>query len=66
MPDKKPSDFPEVIRIAATLWTDQELAIWLTAPQEQHENWTPLQMLGCGKIGELLQSLKCIEDGVYL
>lgn len=58
--------FAEAVAIAADLYTDAELAVWLTAPQPQADNWTPLQLLGCGKSAELLAAMRRLVDGVYL
>lgn len=58
--------FVEAVEIASEMWTAQEMAIWLTSPQPLLANWTPVQMLGCGRAVPLRDVLRNISDGVYL
>lgn len=56
----------EALLIAGGFYTDQEFAIWLTSPQPLLDNWTPIQLIGCGKGDELLRVMKALDDGVYI
>jgi hypothetical protein len=59
-------DFAEAFKIAATLYSDVELAFWLNAPQPLLGMWTPVQLLARGEAAELLRVLRGLEDGVYV
>lgn len=56
----------EAIVIAASLYNQAELHVWLHAPQSLVGNWTPLQMLGCGKGDELLRVMQSLEEGAFV
>lgn len=58
--------FIEAVSLAATLYTDVELAFWLTAPQPLIGMWTPVQLLARGEAGLLLGRLQAMADGVYI
>lgn len=58
--------FVEALALATELYTDAELAVWLTSPQPLLEGWTPLQLLGCGKAADLLRVMQALDAGVYL
>ncbi len=60
------AEFSEALLIAAGLYTDVELAFWLTAPQPLLGMWTPIQLLARGEGAKLLQVLQQLEDGVYV
>lgn len=60
------AEFHEAVLIAAGLYSDVELAFWLTAPQPLLEMWTPIQLLARGESGRLLQVMRQIEEGVYV
>lgn len=59
-------EFADAILIAAGMYTDVELAFWLTAPQPLIEMWTPVQLLARGEADRLLMVMRQIDDGVYL
>lgn len=54
------------VAIAAEHYTQTELAVWLNAPQLMLANWTPIQLLGCGRGDELLRVMEGLESGAYL
>lgn len=60
------SEFVTAITIAAGIYTDVELAFWLTSPQPLLEMWTPVQLLACGEAPRLLAVMRQLEDGVYI
>jgi Lar family restriction alleviation protein len=59
-------EFSQALLIAAGLYSDVELAFWLTAPQPLLDMWTPVQLLARGEAPKLLQVMQQIEDGVYI
>jgi hypothetical protein len=60
------AEFSEALLIAAGLYSDVELAFWLTAPQPMLGMWTPVQLLARGEADRLLMVLKQLEDCVYV
>jgi hypothetical protein len=65
-PQAQQDAFVEAVRIAATWYTPVELAFWLSSPQPQNDNWTPVQLLGGTRADELLAAVQQHEGGVYL
>ena len=66
MADELPRPSIEAITIAAGIYTDMELVVWLQAPQPLLENWTPLQLIACGRGDDLARAMRQMEDGVYI
>jgi hypothetical protein len=60
------AEFSEALLIAAGMYSDVELAFWLTAPQPLLDMWTPVQLLARGEAPRLLQVMQQIENGVYI
>jgi hypothetical protein len=60
------AEFSQALLIAAGIYTDVELAFWLTAPQPLLAMWTPIQLLTRGEAPQLLQVMQQLEDGVYV
>ena len=58
--------FADAVRLAASMYTDVELAFWLNAPQPLLGMWTPVQLLARGEAEDLLRTLRQIEDGTYV
>jgi hypothetical protein len=59
-------EFHEAVLIAAGMYSDVELAFWLTAPQPLVGMWTPIQLLARGEADKLLTVLQQLESGVYV
>ena len=60
------AEFTDAILIAASLYSDVELAFWLTAPHPLLDMWTPVQLLARGEAGRLLSIMRGLEDGAYV
>lgn len=60
------AEFADALLIAASMYTDVELAFWLTAPQPLIGMWTPVQLLARGEADKLRSVMRAIEDGAYV
>jgi hypothetical protein len=58
--------FQQAVGIASELYSDVELAVWLTAPQPLLNNLTPIQLLALGRSPELLRVMQALDEGAYL
>jgi len=58
--------FQQAVGIASELYSDIEVAVWLTAPQPLLNNLNPIQLLALGRSPELLRVMQALDEGAYL
>jgi hypothetical protein len=59
-------DTRDLIALLRTFYTDAEAFAWLTLPQPQHDGAIPLDIIGDGRVSDLVVSLRRMDEGVYL
>ncbi len=56
----------EIERLLAVFYTPEEEQCWWSSPQPRFEGITPAQMVDDGRADEILQSLRQLDECVYL
>lgn len=57
--------FQQAVGIASEIYSDLELAVWLTAPQPLLNNLNPIQLLALGRSPELLSAMQAFDEGAF-
>lgn len=58
--------FLQAVGIAASMYSPPELAQWLQSPQPLVGNRTPLELLAEGNTMPLFDTMRALDEGVYL
>lgn len=56
----------DIWRYARDLYEESEFELWFGSPQALLGGLSPAQMVDAGRGGEVVNILRCIEEGAYL